>query len=92
MLSYSQLLERAQGETARLKATVDELSNELDEMGINFLKLGWHKGFESYYLERREVHTRLVYAERDLERSRRREAECRRRIAAGEVRGQLVAA
>lgn len=90
-LSYAQLLEKAHAETVRLKTTVDELKTELDQMTTHYLRTGWHRGFDDYYSQRREVYTRLAITERKLERSRGREAALKVKIAAGEVR-ELVAA
>lgn len=86
MLSYPELLNRAQGETARLKATVDELKTELDQMTTHYLRTGWHRGFDDYYAQRREVYTRLAIAERKLETSRARERRLAVLVAQGQIR------
>lgn len=87
MLSYSLLLERARTETARLKTLTEDITTELYQMSVHYLRMGWHAGFDDYYAQRREVHTRLVYAEADLQRSKARERKLAALVVAGEVRG-----
>lgn len=86
MLSYSDLLERAQGESNRLQDAANDLKTELDQMTAHYLRTGWHHGFDDYYSQRREVYTQLAITERNLEKSQGREAILRGKIAAGEVR------
>ena len=91
-LSYAHLLENARTETARLQTLTQDITTELYQMSQHYLRMGWHKGFQDYYAQRREVHTQLVYAEADLQRSKARERKLAALVAAGEVRGRELLA
>jgi hypothetical protein len=67
-------LERQEAETKRLEAKVEALKKEHFQMGQHFLKSSWHRGFDDYYSQRREVYVKLIYAEADLVRSKAKEA------------------
>lgn len=92
MLSYTDLLTIATAESERLRTLIEELKTELFQMSAHYLKSGWNKGFSDYYAQRREVYTRQVYAEADLQRCRGYAAILRKDIAAGRVREAVAVA
>jgi hypothetical protein len=85
-LAYPALLVIAQAESARFEIRIENLKTELFQMSQHYLRSGWHRGFDDYYYQRREVSTKLLYAERDLVRSQARERTLRAKIAEGKVR------
>lgn len=86
LLTNEELLTRAQARSTELKAEVEDLKTELFDMSQHYLRMGWHRGFDDYNAQRREVSTQLLYAEADLVRSQGGEAILRHKIAAGEIR------
>jgi hypothetical protein len=92
LLTYEELLTRAQADSATLETDVKSLKKELFDMSQHYLRMGWHRGFNDYYAQRREVSTQLLYTQRDLVRSQGREIILRHKIAAGEVRVPEIAA
>jgi hypothetical protein len=78
-------LQRQLAETERLEALVEALKTEHFQMGQHFLKSSWHRGFDDYYSQRREVYVKLIFAEADLVRSKAKEAALINAIARREA-------
>jgi hypothetical protein len=74
-------LERQHTETVCLEALVKDLEKELFDIHQHLLLTNWNCGFNDYYPKRREVFTKLVYAEADLKRSKAKEEALKRVMA-----------
>lgn len=85
LLSYTELLNRATAESERLENLIQDLNKELFQMSQHYLRMGWHRGFDDYYAQRREVSNTLDTAIRHLGDSRGKVLFYRKQIAAGLV-------
>lgn len=91
ILSFEELLDRAQAESARLEKSLNDLRQQDYELSAlrNRIDL---KSLDHHHTQRKELFVRTYYVEADLRRSRGREAILRKQIAEGQIRVQLVAA
>lgn len=87
----AELLTLAQAETARLEKLVKDLDTELFQMSQHYLRMGWHRGFDDYYAQRREITVQRDIAIIHLGDSWGQVMLYRKRIAEGYVRPVAVA-
>jgi hypothetical protein len=90
-LSYPELLNRAQAESARLENSIYDLRRQDYELSALRNRVNI-QNLDALHNQRKELFINIFYLEADLRRSRGREAILRRNISEGKVREPELAA